>query len=136
MKTPHQVERIYQRYWKWIERPRRILSRWFSGVKYASDSLPKQLKTLRGHLALDTFEVVRVLGWTDQFEEDLYWIVMTRRPGQGVVVELMSAVGGYVPLRGKISAFDYWHTLHLWDMNGATVEYGMRLCKEQNITVL
>lgn len=94
------------------------------------------MKKLRGHLALDAFEIVRILGWTDQYEEDIYWVVLTRRRGEGVAVELMSACGGYIPLRNKLNAFDYWHTLHLWDLNGATVEYGMQICAAKNIAVL
>lgn len=138
MITPEQVSKRNNFYWKYIERPRRILGRIFGGKRYwyADRSLPRQMRRLRGHLALDTFEVVRILGWTDQYEEDIYWITLTRRPGAGVEVNLMSACGGFTPLRNKISTFDYWHTLYLWDLNEATVERGMQICAEQNIKVL
>lgn len=138
MITPEQVSKKKDFLWKMVERPRRILGRILGGRKYyyADRSLPRQMKRLRGHLAVDTFSIVRILGWTDQYEEDIYWIVLTRRRGVGVAVELMSACGGFTPLRGKINAFDYWHTLYLWDLNGATIERGMQICAEQNITVL
>lgn len=138
MITPEQVSKKKDFLWKAVERPRRILGRIFGGRRryYADQSLPRQMKYLRGHLALDTFSVVRILGWTDQYEEDIYWVVLTRRQNVGVAVELMSACGGFTPLRGKINAFDYWYTLYLWDRNGATVERGMQICAEQNITVL
>lgn len=138
MMTTDSTKKRSDFYWKWVERPRRILGRIFGGRKryWAAHSLPREMKKLRGHLALDTFEVVRILGWTDQYEEDIYWIVLTRRPGVGVAVNLMSACGGFTPLRNKISTFDYWHTLYLWDLNEATVERGMQICAEQNIKVL
>jgi hypothetical protein len=137
MISPEQVSKKNNFYWKWVERPRRILGRLFNKRRYYADqSLPREMKKLRGHLALDTFGVVRILGWTDQYEEDIYWIVLTRRRGVGVAVELMSACGGFTPLRGSISKFDYWHTLYLWDLNDATVERGLQICAEQNIKVL
>jgi hypothetical protein len=138
MITPDQVSKKYNSYWKWFRKPYYMLVRLFRGKNYfnAHVSLLRQMKHLRGHLALDTFEVVRILGWTDQYEEDIYWIVLTRRSGEGVVVSLMSACGGFTPLRNRLHSYDYWHTLHLWDLNGATVEQGLQICAEQNIKVL
>lgn len=131
------TERKYKFYWKWIEQPkRRLRALLFPKSGYATHALPRKMKKLRGHLAVDTFEVVRILGWTDQYEEDIYWVILTRRRGIGNVIELSSACGGYTPLYKKLKPFDYWHMVHLWDLNGATVEYGLQKCAEQNIKVL
>lgn len=136
MRTPKQVDNLVVQLWTWIERPRRILYRWVYGPQFADKMLPIEMKTLRGHLALDTFSVVRILGWTNQYEEDIYWIVLTRLPGEGVSVQLISACGGFIPLYRRLRSYDYWQTVRLWDMNDATVEHGLEICKERGILVL
>lgn len=81
---------------------------------------------------LDDFRVVRLLGWSDQYEEDdYYWVIDTRRGG----IVLSSCCGGFKRLKGRISTWDYLHTDDIWKLNGHSVEDGLERAKKEKIKI-
>lgn len=94
-----------------------------------------EVNRMRNELMLDTFRVIRLIGWTDQYDEDYYYIIQERVPGVGNTISLFSCVGGFTRLRRRLSPYDYWQTAYLWDLNGATVEAARQYCEEQGIII-
>ena len=97
--------------------------------------IQEEADMLRNEIVLDTFETYRLLGWTDQFEEDYYWVILTRRMNVGIALELYSCVGGFVRLKYYIPNEEYDKIERGWNLNNGTVEEGLRLAKEQGIIV-
>lgn len=95
----------------------------------------KEADLMRNEIVADTFENYRLLGWTDQFEEDDYWVILTRRVNVGVALESHSCVGSFKRLRGVLSNKDYDEIDRGWNLNNASVEDGLRLAKERGIII-
>ncbi len=123
-------------WWKYIERPKRRIKSFFLklflGKKYldiTAKQIAKEMKRDRGQLMLDTFEVVRMLGWIDIPNDDYYYVIDTRKNG----VTLYSCVGGFTPLKGKIATFAYLQLDNLWQLNGHSLEDGMERWSEKKM---
>jgi hypothetical protein len=97
--------------------------------------IQKEADLMRNEIVLDVFETYRLLGWTDQFEEDYYWVVLTRRVSVGVSIELYSCVGSFIRLKGFISNKDYFSIEDGWNRNGASIEDGLRLAEKEGIII-
>jgi hypothetical protein len=80
------------------------------------------------------FEVVRLLGWTDQYDEDYYYILdhIGRKKKE---VFLYSCVGQPTTMKTKLRVFDYLHLQHIWDLNDMSVEKGLERAKKKKIIV-
>jgi hypothetical protein len=99
-----------------MERPKRLINSFIGKVFCITteDRISVFVNKHRNELMLDHFEIVRLLGWTKQYEEDYYYILDTRQKG----IVLFSCVGCPIPLKRKISNFDYYHLEDIWYLNG------------------
>jgi hypothetical protein len=125
----------YDFYWRCIERPRRIVDSYINGILgwYNEETIQRDVNKHRNELVLDSpFNVVRLLGWTDQYQDekygDYYWVVETR-----VDVELLSCVGGFVWLRKRLSGFEYYSALNVWELNTLPLNDVLNVVKDKGI---
>jgi hypothetical protein len=125
----------YDFYWRCIERPRRIVDSYINGILgwYNEETIQRDVNKHRYELVLDSpFNVVRLLGWTDQYQDekygDYYWVVETR-----VDVELLSCVGGFVWLRKRLSGFEYYSALNVWELNTLPLNDVLNVVKDKGI---
>lgn len=125
----------YDFYWRCIERPRRIVDSYINGILgwYNEETIQRDVNKHRNELVLDSpFNVVRLLGWTDQYQDekygDYYWVVETR-----VDVELRSCVGGFVWLRKRLSGFEYYSALNVWELNTLPLNDVLNVVKDKGI---
>ncbi len=122
----------YNFYWKYIERPKRIINGYVNKI-FGWDNavlIQRTVNTHRNELVLDSpFWVVKLLGWTDQYDDDYYWVIYSYREG----VQLYSCVGGFVWLKDKLSGFDYAYAVCVWDLNNPTDEEITAMIKEEGI---
>lgn len=72
----------------------------------------EELKPHKGELVLEDFEVVRLMA-LEADEDDYYWVM--KHPGGKIAWH--SCVGGWIPLKGKISDEKYERLEHLWKLN-------------------
>jgi hypothetical protein len=109
----------YDFYWNYIERPKRIIESYVNKI-FGWDNpilIQRDVNKHRNELVLDSpFKVVKLLGWTDQYEDDYYWVVLSHREG----IQLYSCVGGFVWLKNKLSGFDYYCAVEVWNLNNPT----------------
>jgi hypothetical protein len=109
----------YEFWWKFIERPRRILEGWYRIATFTNTNayqIQREANKYRGQLVIDGFDVVvRLLGWTDQYEDDYYWVIWKKGK-----VELHSCVGGFCNLKGYLKTWDYIHLDYLYELNWPT----------------
>ncbi len=107
----------YDFHWKYIERPRRILHSFFFRTLLGWDNailIQREANKARNELVYDSpFNVVRLLGWTDQYEEDYYWVIQTRRDG----VQLYTCVGGFSRLKNRLSRWEYLYADWCFEVN-------------------
>jgi len=54
-----------------------------------------------------------LLGWTDQYEDDYYWVIYNNKRE----VVLSSCVGGFTRLKRKLGGFEYYQIKDIWEMN-------------------
>lgn len=94
-------------------------------------SIQKYVDKLRGEVLLDDFTVVKLIGWTDQFEEDYYYIVLLKHNK----IELRSCVGGFTRLKGKLSYYEYQSLEEVWKMNDHSLEDGYKLAIEKALII-
>lgn len=102
--------------WKYVERPKRIIAGHLHRLLKMDNAklIQKKVNQHRNELVYDSpFEVVRLLGWTDQFPDDYFWIVYHCTEG----VRLYSCVRGFVWLKGKLSLFDYYNANEVFNLN-------------------
>ncbi len=111
----------YKLLWKLIEQPKRRLSRFFWYTLLKKDNafmIQREVNKYRNQLMLNDIEgVIKLLGWTDQFDDDYYYIVQARRYGVEENIFLHSCVGWFMPLKGRLPEFTYLRLEHLWHMN-------------------
>lgn len=98
-------------------------------------SISKKANLMRNEIVLDIFSTCRLLGWTDQHEEDYYWVILTRKQGIGIRIELVSCVIGFKRLKNVLSEEDYKHLDETWNINNGSVEDGLSLAKEKGIKI-
>lgn len=117
-------------YWKFIERPKRIMSTYLDRLMGwdTPDHVQRAVDKHRNEIVLDTpDEVVLLLGWTDQFvDDDYYWIVYSRRYG----LRLHSCVGGYVWLKDRLTGFEYHQAEHVFHLNVPDMDTILKLVKD------
>lgn len=105
--------------WKCIERPKRIIEGWRNKLfKWDNPILiQRECNKHRNELVLDGFNVVRLLGWTSQYEYDewgdYYYVVYDLHNG----IQLVSCVGGFIWLKNQLSMFDYEKTEYTFQLN-------------------
>jgi hypothetical protein len=99
------------------------------------ETIQKETDLMRNEIVLDVFETYRLLGWTDQFEEDYYWVILTRKANVGVRIELYSCVGSFIRLKDSISNKDYSSIEDGWNRNGASVKEGLILAEKEGIVI-
>jgi hypothetical protein len=122
----------YDFYWKYIECPKRIIVGYVNSF-FGWDNkvlIQRTVNKHRNELVLDSpFEVVKLLGWTYQYDDDYYWVVYKYKEG----IQLYSCVGGFGWLKNKLSGFDYYHALSVWNLNNPTDEEITTLVKDAGI---
>ena len=106
--------------WNYIEKPKKKIHS-FLNYKLLGRSnkklIQKEVNKYRNQLMLDSpFSVIKLLGWTDQYEEDYYWVVQERKNSEGSIT-LYSCVGGFIPLKKKLRTFEYLQLVNLWNLN-------------------
>ena len=106
----------FEFYWKFVERPERIISGFINRKILKRDNaylIQKEVNKHRGELCIDPgFEMVKLLGWTDQYDDDYYYVVGSRSD-----IRLQSCVGGFTWLKGSLDGFEYYGLLKSWDRN-------------------
>ena len=73
--------------------------------------LQDELKPYRDTLVLDFFDVVRLVGVTED-KDDFYWIFDTKK---GTVYS--SCVCSWKPLKGHLKDSDYKELVRVWNLN-------------------
>jgi hypothetical protein len=122
-----------QKYYSYLSKIKRGLAsiglydQWKSNVP----SIQKYVDILRGEILLDTFEVVKMIGWTDQYEDDLYYIVLLKHNR----IELRSCVGGFTRLKNRLSYYQYQMLEELWRINDHTLEDVYNLALKKNLII-
>lgn len=127
----------YNLIWKLIEQPKRRLSRFFWYTLLKKDNafmIQREVNKYRNQLMLDDISgVIKLLGWTDQFDDDYYYVVQARRYGVEENIFLYTCVGRFMPLKGVLSKYDYLRLEHLWELN--TIVDINREIKEKNLII-
>jgi len=129
-------DKMAKLHWRYIERPRRILVGYLRKLlKRPTDNatiIHKEACADRGRLVLLDWDVVRLLGWSNIPNDDYYWVVLA----SDFRIVQSSCVGGFTPLYGVLSGFDYFQLASNWNLNGLSYENGLKMAKEQGIEVL
>jgi len=80
------------------------------------------------------FDLVRLLGWTDQYDDDDYYYVLQRRTyGIGNRVTMLSCVGRPVPF--KLPDKDRKRLSEIWDLNDCGIEQGRKMAADMGIII-
>lgn len=111
----------YDFYWKFSERPKRIiksfLQRFNTDIMLDKNAviIQREVNKHRNELVYEyPFRVVRLLGWTDQYEdEDYYYVIYDNEYG----VVLTSCVGGFIWLKNRLSSWDYCNADTVFRLN-------------------
>lgn len=96
-------------------------------------SIQKFVDAHRNEVMHEDFDLIRLLGWTDQYEEDYYYVYQLRTYGIGNRITLMSCVGGPTPF--KLPATDRQRLNEIWDLNDCTVEQGKQMAADMGIII-
>jgi len=75
------------------------------------------------------FNIVLLLGWTDQYDDDYYWVIYSKNRG----IVRYSCCGGFVRLKGKLNGFDYYNIQHQWELNNPSLDSILNIVKEKGI---
>jgi len=118
-------------YWKFFERPKRLIKKFFRGNKSNAKIIQREADKYRGEIMLDNFRTVRLLGWTDQYDEDYYWVI-DQWPRE---IKLSSCVGGFIRLKNRLSKFEYYNLDNLWNLNQSSYEEGLERVKVKKIII-
>jgi len=120
--------------WRFIERPKRIihsfvfykLLRWDN-----AKSIQHEVNKHRNELVYESpFDVVRLLGWTDQYDDDYCWVIYERKRG----VCLSSCVGGFIWLKDYLPLWEYHYADEIFEIN-EPIENAMAAIKERGIVL-
>lgn len=109
-------------YWKFFEQPKRRIRYFIEKYIFGLNTNPKHIQWYvdkhRNEILLDPpYKIVKLLGWTDQFEEDYYYVVERISKNGRLEVVYSSCVCGFIRLKNKLSNYDYYDLEHLWFMN-------------------
>lgn len=125
----------YDKAWKKVRVSRIIHSKILKLLRRDSNPqlIQKEANQMRGEIVLDHFNTVRLLGWTDQFEEDYYWVYLIRDREGTPKLSYSSCVGGPIRLKGSLPDFEYQMLDNLAGMNFYDIELGLKLCEEKGV---
>ena len=122
-------------YWKFIEQPKRRISSFFNKLFFKHENdyyIQREINKHRHELVIDGFwEIYFLLGWTDQYEDDYYYVFYSYNRG----VILYSCVGYFVPLKGKLNGFNYYRMKRVWEYNTPKLPEIQELAKKENIMI-
>ena len=125
--TPHEF------YWKFWEQPKRRVSGFIERKIMGWDNatiIQREVNQHRNELVYFVPHlVVRLLGWTDQYDDDYYWVV-----ANGFDIQLFSCVGGFTWLKGRLSKYEYYHADHIYEINHP-IEHILKEIKEGDINL-
>lgn len=129
-------DRMFHLYWTYILRPIRIvqakLSEWWSGNRYSNrEDIQREVDENRGRIVLFGFEMERLIGWTEQYDSDYYYVTV----GRDRTLHRNSCVMGFIPLLGNLRSFDYFSLAHVWNLNYPTFEQGLRMAEQAKIWI-
>jgi hypothetical protein len=123
-------------YWTWFERPKRIIREIFfsiigiGGLYNVQKRIQREVNRHRWEIVYEhPFDIVMLIGWTDQYEEDCYYVVWDFKEG----VRLMSCVGGFYFLKDRLTRYEYSHAEYVWYLNNPSREEILRICKKKKI---
>ena len=126
-------DRMSHLYWRYIERPVRILrDRLRRFLRRPRDNRPgiaREVNANRGRLVLFDWQVERLLGWTDG-GDDFYYVTICHRQ-----IHRHSCACGFLPLYGVLKGYDYFALAHLFNLNCASYEEGVRLAEAEGIVL-
>ena len=103
-------------WWKYYERPRRIItSKIFDILGWKNPEIIQwEVNRHRNELVWHgPFEVVKLLGWTDQYEDDYYYVVAKWPAG----IQLISCVGGFTWLKKRMPIWRYKYEDEIFTLN-------------------
>jgi len=109
-------------YWKFIEQPKRRINYFINELFNRRNDyiIQKECNKHRNELAIYGWgnEIYLLLGWTDQYEDDYYYVYYSWKDG----IKLASCVGGFTWLKGKISGFEYYRMEKVWFLNNPSIK--------------
>ncbi len=113
----------YDFIWKYIERPKRILMSRIHKIfgRGNAEIIQGEVNRHRGELVLYLFDVVKLIGWTDQYDDDYYWIIQSPCDYRDSI-KLASCVGDFIWLKNHLSQWNYAYLLNVFDMNALSEE--------------
>lgn len=89
--------------------------------------LQKELAPHKGKLVLNHFDVVRLIDVVDG-KDDYYWVI---KHADKRGIHWSSCVGGWMPLKGKISDKHYNELERVWKLNEKNWDYFNKIEKQQ-----
>jgi hypothetical protein len=116
--------------WKFVERPRRIImSKIYKILGWKNpEIIQSEVNRHRNELVWNlSDEIVLLLGWTDSYDDDYYYVVYSRKNG----IELVSCVVGFTWLKSWYSSWDYEYKYSTYLRNCPPIEEIMQLVKDQ-----
>ena len=101
--------------WKYYERPKRIIEGW-RNLLLGWDNpilIQRDVDKHRNELVWDRpFNVVKLLGWTDQYDDDYYYVIAENRG-----ITLYSCVGGFTWLKKYLPFWEYANAAVVFNLN-------------------
>lgn len=132
---PKDIEDRLNFYWKWFERPKRIIGHYIKTLlrDTTEKRIQREVNKHRYEIVYDTPHIIyMLLGWTKQYDEDYFYIVWNPKEG----VELFSCVGGFVFLKNRLSKYEYSHAEYLWYLNNPSRKEMLKACKKRRFKLL
>jgi hypothetical protein len=118
MNNPNAMQ--YLHYWTYIERPKRILSRWwdnFRGKKDNIDYIREECNKHRNEIILDGgHEIGKLLGFIDVPNDDYYYLIQLRGWDKKSI-RLESCVFSPIWLKSNMSRWAYLQVEHQFYLN-------------------
>lgn len=126
-------EKHFDFWWNYFKRPCRIVSskinelmKWHNAIL-----IQREVNRHRYEMVISDFgrHIVRLIGWTDQYEDDYYWVYWDGRK-----VGLLSCVGGFQWLKYRLSMFEYYSLDCGFERNNP-IEYAFKIIKRMGVFV-
>lgn len=131
----HKIEKKANFYWRLELIPWRICRFFRKHFLRETDNrkiIQREVDKHRHELVFDSpFRVQQLIGWTDQFEEDYYYILWSREDG----LSFQSCVGGFDWLKKRLSKKEYYNALRVWNYNCPTIQEILAKCRAMEIEV-
>lgn len=149
MKNKEYIEKKLKFYWKYTERPKRIIiSRLRRIFKITNEwSIQRQVNKHRNEIVYDTpFNIYRLLGWTKTFENerdeqgryfgDWYYVLQRKSWNLKESIIFHSCVGGFLFIKNKLNKYEYYNMEHQWNMNCCNLEDVLEEVKAKKVELL